>query len=506
MSIIRNMIIGYFFVFITVLAALTAQAHEQDLRKHLESFHRDPQKILNERLPKMDLLGNILEIESPFSPEEIADGTAVAGRVAIREKIGCKVTKEGFKFCLKDYRPGRSVIQNIDTVEELLGDSATPLRSIPALEAQNKHAATLDRIPWSSSYWPIAKGVIANRYADPGNPKSTDWAANLGYYMAVPSGSLGNSGRLSPAEKYDYLVGDHSYTLTRSMWQKVRNYAADNGVIPRWTGICHGWSPASLVYDEPVRSVTIPAYGGGSIKLYPMDIKAMASQLWAEEVDVNFIGGKCKKSNPTRDSIGRVSSPECQDTNPGTWHMAVTNLVGVQNRGFIMDATFDMEVWNHPVYSYDYIYFNPQTLEPTPFWKQALVPVGRYTIDKFKNYRAPGARYVIGVAMNVKYVVEVNPTTTERSQKLAKMVRYVYDLELDEGFNIIGGEWYTNMHPDWLWNTKGTRPVSAGVAELSETWDGQGPIPESWATATRSLSGKRELLSQIVETLVNLSK
>ena len=35
-----------------------------------------------------------------------------------------------------------------------------------------------------------------------------------------------------------------------------------------------------------------------------------------------------------------------------------------------------------------------------------------------------------------------------------------YDLELDENFEIIGGEWYTSAHPDFLWT-----PDQDAVAE-----------------------------------------
>lgn len=493
---------------ISIVFFSAIRAGAEELTPYLERFHRNPQEVLNERPVKMNIYGEELPVESPFTEEEIQSGGDIESRIALRHQMGCKVTKSGFRFCLKNYRPGRSAIQDSDSVDELLGGD-TPIKIIPQLEGQKTKSAALDIIPWSSSYWPIAKGQIANRYADSGNPKSADWQVNYGYFLLTPPALLLAAGRLnslSPAEKYDYLTGNGGFSLTYSMWSKVQRYAAENGVVPRWTGICHGWAPAALTFEEPVRAVTVQSANGGSVRFTPTDVKALASQLWAEETELNFVGGKCARHNPPRDAIGRVSAPECHDTNPGTWHMAITNLIGIHKRGFIMDATYDYEVWNHPVYAYDFTYFNPQTLEPTPLWRSALVPIERYTIDKFKPYRAQGTKYVIGVAMNVRYVVETNPTSAEKSQKLAKMVRYVYDLELDANHQIIGGEWYTNKHPDWLWTPKSHRPVSTGIAELSETWTGEGPLPESWASAARSVAGRREVLTAIVDTLVNLSK
>ena len=84
-----------------------------------------------------------------------------------------------------------------------------------------------------------------------------------------------------------------------------------------------------------------------------------------------FIGGRCNVSeNPENDDdekvkideeTGRVLDPKCFDTNPGTWHTVITNKIGRYNESFIMDATFDAEVWNQPVYSYDVQYYHPRT-------------------------------------------------------------------------------------------------------------------------------------------------
>ncbi|MBK9294502.1 MAG: hypothetical protein IPM57_08665 [Oligoflexia bacterium] len=391
---------------------------------------------------------------------------------------------------------------------ETLHNGAAFIKSLPQMESLKLRTYVLEKTPWSTSYWPIAKGQIANRYADPAYPKSKDWQQNYSSFVSSPTSSLISAGRyhhLSPAEKYDFLVGDYNFTLTQSMWRKVQNYASTNGVIPSWAGICHGWAPASLVYDEPVRSVTLTAANGASIKFNPTDIKALASQLWAEESKVNFIGKKCKVSSPARNSIGEVDKQECEDINPGTWHLAVVNSIGVLKQGFIMDATYDYEIWNHPVYGYEYSYFNPQTLEPTNFWKKALTNIGSLTVDKFKNYRAKNAAYLVGVIMNVRYMVETNPNSSEGSSKMAKVIRYVYDLELDSSMNIVGGEWYTTMHPDWIWIPKSPHPTT-GNPNLTSTWSGRGPLPTEWIQAAPRYSSRSEPLAAIVETLISLSK
>ena len=56
--------------------------------------------------------------------------------------------------------------------------------------------------------------------------------------------------------------------------------------------------------------------------------------------------------------------------------------------------------------------------------------------------------------MEVVYLIETQPqrlSYDNAAMDAKSKVQYVYDLELDENGNIIGGEWYTNKHPDFLW-------------------------------------------------------
>ena len=119
--------------------------------------------------------------------------------------------------------------------------------------------------------------MLGHRYADPGAPKSKKWHTNYQYYLSHPSSSYVSSGRidsLSPAEKYDLLLEDSSWTLTRHMWNKGLKVAQMYGGVPGWFGICHGWAAAShMRIDEPglpfyARSVN----GNYRIKFYPNDV------------------------------------------------------------------------------------------------------------------------------------------------------------------------------------------------------------------------------------------
>ena len=177
--------------------------------------------------------------------------------------------------------------------------------------------------------------------------------------------------------------------------------------------------------------------------------------LWATgSQNTKFVGGRCNTKDPETDDNGRVIDQECFDNNPGTWHQTVVSQVGLHKKAFVMDATFDYEVWNHPVTSYEYTYFNPITLEEYDTIDEALIEMKDFTNDKFADYRSADAKFVIGVMMEVEYLVETMPSTSlidEEENDAFHYATYTYDLELDSRGNIIGGEWYTNKHPDFLW-------------------------------------------------------
>src|SRR5262249_33721584 len=51
------------------------------------------------------------------------------------------------------------------------------------------------------------------------------------------------------------------------------------------------------------------------------------------------------------DDSGRAPSG-CRDTNPGTFHLLLTNFLGIRKVSFVEDRTWDDEVWNQPLRGY----------------------------------------------------------------------------------------------------------------------------------------------------------
>jgi len=388
--------------------------------------------------------------------------------------------------------------------------------SLKDMENADLMSSRLPVQPWSDSYWPIYKGAIAYRYADRLFPNVKDWKNNTDY-ITKNIGDHSSVDQLSPAEKYDLLVGDSSFSMTRNNLAEGKYYYESKGEVETWMGLCHGWAPAAYMTPRPTHATRVLAADGKTwIPFYPSDIKALTTLLWASgrRTETRFIGGRCNLRNPSRNSTGRVKDEECLDNNPGTWHLAIVNQIGVSQRGFVMDATYDYQVWNQPVFGYQYLYFNPKTETPSSRLEDSLLAIKDFKRDKFKRVRSPKASSVVGVEMTVLYINEVEPSlnmTDDPGRDRLASVKYTYDLELDPNGTIVGGEWYSRGHPDFLW-TPGpkARALSFGDTELDSledqaTWTGDVVIPDSWKRVIPRSSSFLQPLARIVDTLIILS-
>ncbi|OFZ18629.1 MAG: hypothetical protein A2X94_01690 [Bdellovibrionales bacterium GWB1_55_8] len=488
----------------------------KEIEAALRDFHRDPVAAMNQRVPKRDASGAVIPaIESRFSIEQIASGDYVVARDRTRKRMCMNVNGELHCLDAREGEEGRplSGIWGEDRVENLV-DVPVRANTLEELETLGIQAAELSEQPWSDDYWAFYQGILGVRYADPFFPASENWAVNRNYVLRNSVNSILNWGdqaridELAPSEKYDLLVGDVNGALTAGMWQLGANYYYNRGFVETWMGICEGWSAASFMYPRPSKVVSVLAANGRTrLNFYPSDIKALGSLLWAYgKQSLRFVGGRCEESKPATDANGRVVSQRCFDTNPGTWHLAITHQLGIAKRSMVMDATYDYEVWNQPLFSYSYTYFNPQTGLNEENLKDAIIPLRSYTRDPFRYYRSSSARSVVGIAMTVKYMVEVPPShrkTDNPTRDRLRKVRYFYDLELDSSGGIIGGEWYSNRHPDFLWvPVPGSRSRSNYDHLATGRWRSGDTLPWSWQNAARQASQYQQPLGPIVDALM----
>ncbi len=362
--------------------------------------------------------------------------------------------KSDFRRNLVKSSSNKSIILYGDRAEDLVDNPQKMIRDLKTMETKSLLDKKLTNMPWSDNYWPIYQGMLGIRYNDP-EMSYDNWKDNHDYILANPAQNLiaeDNIDLLSPSEKYDYLFGSNTFTLTKYNWREGKQYFDDSGKVETWMGLCHGWAPASYMLPTPKKAVEVKTLTGTKVTFYPSDIKALGTLLWAQtQVPTKFIGGRCNTKNPKKDSLGRAIEEDCLDNNPGTWHLSIVNQIGVFDRSFVMDATYDYEVWNQPVYSYQYSYYNPMTKENFEKLEDAIVSINDFQNDPRKTVRAPKTKFIVGINMTLKYVMETVPNTNENQENLLQTVKYTYDLELDEKTNIIGGEWYSKAHPDFLW-------------------------------------------------------
>ena len=349
----------------------------------------------------------------------------------------------------------------------------------------NLETGSVAIVPWAGHYWPMAEGGIGVRYNDPAFPYAGDFKIHYDFYTqnylkpVVPNRK--ELAKLSPAEKYDYLIGDGEWTLTKNVWHESKSVYDSIGSVESWMGICHGWSPASFMMAEPKKTFDIDLQGGrGVLRVYPNDIKALASQLWAQaDFETNFLGGRCNDKNPKMDPRGRIISKDCFDMNPASWHLTLLHWVGLQRWSFVFDATYDYEVWNQPISSYKIKYFNPLNSQYGTL-NDSLIPYSNIPGDYFKNYRSQRVKYLVGVESEISYVEEDEEPNAKDSSldpyEHVVKVSYYYDLELDENYNIIGGEWYQQAHPDMLWKPAPRSWARVAGEENLPAWNGLLPV------------------------------
>ena len=113
-----------------------------------------------------------------------------------------------------------------------------------------------------------------------------------------------------------------------------------------WWGICHAWAPAALMEDEPLSAVE-----RNGVRFEVSDLKAFLTQQW-DRTHAYGVGGRCEEHEIERDERGRVLTDDCRDLNAGSWHVLVTNFIGMNNKGMVIERTTNYEVWNQPLFGY----------------------------------------------------------------------------------------------------------------------------------------------------------
>ncbi|NDG85190.1 MAG: hypothetical protein EBX52_09170 [Proteobacteria bacterium] len=397
-------------------------------------------------------------------------------------------------------------------VTKLLGHPPRITR-IPEAEQLNLRRGSTRSEPWSGSFWPDMIGGIANHYRDHGKLGSQ---IRYGLRYGIGSARVWNdfknvcerfpefseeerNQKLSPAEKYDLLLGDLKFSFTRAVLEDIdfrahhlkkslskdgedrdppegadipwhfsdvqasydpyeqnvlyRYWKKRNDSISYWFGICDGWAPASIYLPRPARPVTVTGALGHRITFYPDDLKALGSYLFARTnndylrtMNYGFAGRPCvERGKPATDDSGYVRDFRCNDVDAGLWHLVLLNRIGLDRKGFVIELDNNRKINNHPVGSFSISYFNPLTGDEGSFERSR---VARERVpDGYSRRRNPATRFLVGVRSTVTYRYYRWPEgnrdriTDGPAADNVRSKTFEYDLELDDSGRVLGGEW-----------------------------------------------------------------
>jgi hypothetical protein len=196
----------------------------------------------------------------------------------------------------------------------------------------------VERTPWPGSYWPTYRDSINYRWAG---------GASAAKKYGLAFGVEGVEDAVSERFGVDSRDGDDCDSDLDCVegLRCGKRAGSELGVcIPFWHGICDAWAAAAILEEEPRRSVT---YNG--IKFHVNDLKALITLAYTDDVKMKFMSLRCDQAAEGGDL---EDESECEDTNPGSFHVALANLIGLRGQSLVEDRTFDVEVWNHPLISY----------------------------------------------------------------------------------------------------------------------------------------------------------
>jgi hypothetical protein len=270
-----------------------------------------------------------------------------------------------------------------------------------------------------------------------------------GWYPQVSGGThvVNDSGSgLSPLAKYDTAFNAGKNLAAN--WEYTNHRIDSTHANAKWAGHCNGFSAASQRHAEPQQSVK-----RGNVTFTPKDIKALLAESHMN-VKYLFLGGnRCELDESATlpapiNRPARTKLDACDDMNPGTFHIALTNWIGHMKHPVIMDVSAKEQVWNFPVYQYAFNYSDITR-------EQAVEAV---TGSKNDNYPFNSASKFVSVGIRVYYAAALGSEALMSDiadlEKRRQTRVYYYVLELSDQDEIIGGEWVGDSqqnHPDFMW-------------------------------------------------------
>ena len=321
---------------------------------------------------------------------------------------------------------------------------------------------------WTSSYFPLYQDTTNVRWYQDGAPGTSplEYSAAEKYDQAfnawTPPADFAQLRPFTRAtwdawdQRYYEVLGPLANYVSRFRGNKserdqivdyIENQTPWTGwAMEEWWGLCHAWAPASLFEREPCGSVT-----RNGVTFFPGDLEALLilayDEAWREGM---WLGAACRDTpgSIARDQWNRPTADACFDTNIGTFHVVVTNLVGLKDRPLLYDRVRSEEIWNQPLIGYRITH----QFEIDETTAASRLQASEYVFN-------PEAQGFLDVRMEVYWLTESQPSTTPtdpRGYERTDVLTYV--LELDGSGQVVGGELYGSslgdQAPDYLWQAE----------------------------------------------------
>ena len=300
---------------------------------------------------------------------------------------------------------------------------------------ETKGSLPADKTPWSETYWPADKGGINYRWNAKIPTGFKYKSPTMAQAMAMTRAQLAE---LAPSEKYDLAMGHYNYP--------VRADAGDGAKrsLPYWQGICDGWTMASLQFPEPLPT-DIKNPDGIMIPFGSSDVKGLLSYYMRFEADVEIteVGENC--ASKIDELLGTEA---CKDMNPGAMHVILTNQIGGKKEGFAAEVDPGHEVWNQPVFGYEF--------------------------EILGSAKSKFSKNAVRAKMKMIYADELPKSSWEPVIGTPNFQRgekdYEYILELDADGKITGGEWISKDHPDLFWKANSQPEIKGTFSGLNQIY------------------------------------
>ncbi|CAI5737349.1 unnamed protein product [Peronospora farinosa] len=203
--------------------------------------------------------------------------------------------------------------------------------------------------PWPGSHWATYKDSINAQLYQGEPPTSAKYALAFGFdvkdFMDKISKDVGIDVHRPDKTKCEIDTDCKFFNDDRVC--AIRTGHHSGYWIPTWWGICHAWSSAAILEQEPKCPVTY-----NNITFSPLELKGLLLYIYNDRTlstvsaGVRFNGDD---DTDVKDEYGSSESFAFRDMNPGLVHIVLANIVGKLGKSVIMDVTAGSRVHNQPV-------------------------------------------------------------------------------------------------------------------------------------------------------------